>query len=127
MSNKECEPEKLWQLIEDQKRIAMDLDRRSASPYRFDHDVRQAWVQAAFASIRSERLRASSKRYARRQLRNVIARAAQSRYPLAKELVEASIGQHRDRWYAGRIFVVLTLSCVFLLLLIGVLVGLTLR
>jgi len=78
VANSRQEPDKLWQLIDEQKRLAKDAGRSTADVDLYSHDSKQTWVQAVFACLKSENRKPQGRKAARQRLRNAILRSEQA-------------------------------------------------
>jgi hypothetical protein len=81
VSNTGHEPDKLWRLIDEQKRTAAKESSRTPAFDPYNHDTRQTWIQAVFASLRAESHRSSGRTAARRRLKRAILLTARAKYP----------------------------------------------
>jgi hypothetical protein len=109
------EPDKLWSLIDEQKRAALWPSRSEAQSEMYSHDPKQAWVQALFGAVRSERRRAVGRGAARRVLRAAIRRSARTGYPHAAPGSAPALRRALSVHSPGA-FVLLSLLVGFLLL-----------
>jgi hypothetical protein len=114
VSNAGYESDKLWQLIEEQKRAATVEESRARLDL-YSHDAKQTWIQAVFASLRTEKRRSAGRAAARKRLQDAISlseragRAITSRPVRTRRRVAAAAPWSRIAIYLA-VFVVLALA-----------------
>jgi hypothetical protein len=67
-------------LIEEQKRPVAKEGSHTPAFDLYNHDTRQTWVQAVFASMRAQKHRSTGRAAARRRLKRAILLTARARY-----------------------------------------------
>jgi hypothetical protein len=101
VANSRREPDKLWRLIEEQKRLADCSDRSAVDVDIYSHDSKQTWVQAVFACLKSQDRKPLGRRAARQRLHNAILRSEQAYRRRCNVTNDAWMRSPVSRWTYG--------------------------